>query len=175
MNRLATNYLASESYTGDSNFDGEMALVHIEQTSKATAVYSSEYHMDAGTEASTDVDQNIYKSDVYILNVQDNKVMCVFSSIHDNNSKESSTTVRHRRYETRTSTTEQQRGQSTRHHRGMSSVRCRRASTARQRGANTVNREGGSELDDKQNEMLGNREVNAGVVVHVGSVKALKN
>ena len=46
---------------------------------------------------------------------------------------------------------------------------------ARQRGANTVNREGGSELDDKQNEMLGNREVNAGVMVHVGSVKALKN
>ena len=29
MNRLASNYLASESYTGDNNFDGEMALVHI--------------------------------------------------------------------------------------------------------------------------------------------------
>ena len=51
--------------------------------------------------------------------------MCVFSSVQDSNSKESSTTVRHRRYETRTSTTEQQRGQNTRHHRGVSSVRCR--------------------------------------------------
>ena len=79
MNRLASNYFASESYTSDYNFDGKTALVHIEQTSKEIAVFSSEHHMDAGTEASTDVDQNIYKSDVCIFKCsRQQSDVCIF-------------------------------------------------------------------------------------------------
>ena len=79
MNRLANNYFASESYTSDNNFDGETALVDIEQTSKVIAVFSSEHHMDVSTEASTDVDQNIYKSDVCIFKCsRQQSDVCIF-------------------------------------------------------------------------------------------------
>ena len=66
------------------------------------------------------------------------------------NAEDNELNTRHTGYETITSTTEQQRGQSTRHHRGVSTARHggasiargRRASTAIFRGANTAQQRG---------------------------------